>query len=863
MATNALLWTVGTQGSGDDQFDAPQGICTDGTYLYICDKENERIKKHLCSTGAYVAKLGTYGTALGQFITPTGICTDGTWLYITEGSPGATPLLKKHLCSDLSGVAQISADGHLDDTNCSDICTDGASLYLININTAAVDIAIFKYTRALAYVSGYGADGTGDTQFAGPYGICTDKTYLYVADSGNARIKQHLLSDYSYVAQTGTDGVGDSNFKSPRGICVGYLGEPRTGRLLRLRQDGSHFEVWPKLDLYSHLVFHEDSSAATDYVSLKAPSAITASYTLTLPAADAAGALVSDGEGALSFSSSPTFTTVKLTDLTDGYVPYHVSDSAGLANGPIRTDGSTIGIGAEQSAVSMLTVGPISVPQWGGSAIFAWGPTRAVASNETNYIDGLSFNSYFASIASGITDSGYRAALNLASYIVDTNFKGTLASQYGAYIAYGIAEAGTSGERTIVNSYGLYLSGYDYEGTITNKWGVYQVNTNFKNYFEGQIQSAVADGTAPLIVASTTAISNLNADLLDGNHAAAFQLAGAMSFVDLDDVPASYVGEGGKIVKVKADASGLEFVAGGAGVTNFNDLGDVPASYVGQAGKYPKVNVAENGLEYGSGGTGAPTAAKYIVGLAHADLSAEKVKPQLYNNYDIDDTPAAPNALDDEFDDSSLDVKWTAVNNPGAPNAISETAFPGYIWVGLTELGTDNYANAIQLYQATPATGNFAMEFIAKVSVSMLGEAGESGEFAGVAVALINDTDSQLWGCSLDFNDNLGINYSCRAGGYKTAAGAFAGSTTMQFQVVDASSWTYIKLAKTTTAAYTSANTYVAYFSKNGIIWHEVGTESFTFTTAPGRVGLIFRRPKSQAGTPLGYALVDFFRRTV
>jgi hypothetical protein len=301
IATNALLWTVGTQGSGDDQFDAPQGIDTDGTYLYIADKVNDRIKKHLCSTGAYVAKFGSHGNDGGFFNEPTGICVDGAYVYITQ-SPGAVPHILKHLCSDLSHVSHIHDDGHLDSTNCLDICTDGVSLYLVNANNSALN-SIFKYTLGLVYVSEYGAEGTGNAQFAGPYGICTDKTYLYVADTGNDRIKQHLVSDFSYVAQAGTFGIGDDNFKAPYGICVGYLGEPRTGRLLRLRQDGSHFEVWPKLDLYNHLVFREDSALATDYVALKAPSAITTSYTLTLPAADAAGALSSDGAGALSFTA--------------------------------------------------------------------------------------------------------------------------------------------------------------------------------------------------------------------------------------------------------------------------------------------------------------------------------------------------------------------------------------------------------------------------------------------------------------------------------------------------------------------------------------------------------------------------------
>jgi len=41
-------------------------------------------------------------------------------------------------------------------------------------------------------------------------------------------------------------------------------------------------------------------------------------------------------------SDNPTFKTVKLTDLTDTYIPYHVDDNTGLADSPISTDGTDI-----------------------------------------------------------------------------------------------------------------------------------------------------------------------------------------------------------------------------------------------------------------------------------------------------------------------------------------------------------------------------------------------------------------------------------------------------------------------------------------------------------------------------------------
>jgi len=46
-------------------------------------------------------------------------------------------------------------------------------------------------------------------------------------------------------------------------------------------------------------------------------------------------------------ASSPTHVTAKLTALTDGYIPYHVSDALGLANSPIFTDGTNVAIGTD------------------------------------------------------------------------------------------------------------------------------------------------------------------------------------------------------------------------------------------------------------------------------------------------------------------------------------------------------------------------------------------------------------------------------------------------------------------------------------------------------------------------------------
>lgn len=55
--------------------------------------------------------------------------------------------------------------------------------------------------------------------------------------------------------------------------------------------------------------------------------------------------------------------------------------------------------------------------------------------------------------------------------------------------------------------------------------------------FDGQLTSTVETGTAPFVVASTTAVANLNADLLDGQHAAAFLTSiSGLSHTTLSDI---------------------------------------------------------------------------------------------------------------------------------------------------------------------------------------------------------------------------------------------------------------------------------------------------------------------------------------
>ena len=85
----------------------------------------------------------------------------------------------------------------------------------------------------------------------------------------------------------------------------------------------------------------------------------------------------------------------------------------------------------------------------------------------------------------------------------------------------------------------VYLNTTEFRphGTETNKIALGNDSGYWKSVTSGQFISKVGSGTAPLVVASNTLVSNLNADLLDGLHAKSF-----IFYKEEDFDPATYDG---------------------------------------------------------------------------------------------------------------------------------------------------------------------------------------------------------------------------------------------------------------------------------------------------------------------------------
>lgn len=229
------------------RFANPAGIATDGTNLYVADALNSTIRKIVIATGTVstiAGSAGSYGSNDGigtaaTFSLPYGITTDGTNLYVADSQN--RKIRKIVIASGMvSTLAGSGTSGSADGTGTSatfsyprGITTDGTNLYVADsggntIRKIEIATGIVTTIAGSAGVSG-SADGVGTAaRLSGPYGITTDGTNLYVADSGNNTIRKIEIATGVVTTIAGTplspgstDGTGSTaRFYRPLGITT-------------------------------------------------------------------------------------------------------------------------------------------------------------------------------------------------------------------------------------------------------------------------------------------------------------------------------------------------------------------------------------------------------------------------------------------------------------------------------------------------------------------------------------------------------------------------------------------------------------------------------------------------------------------
>jgi hypothetical protein len=277
------LGVTGSPGSGNNQFNEPQGVAADANYVYVADTENHRVQVFDRNTLAYVATIGgSYGTGDNQFKYPTDVAVDAAGnIYVadfgnkrvqqfnssrvyqrTYGTTGVSYVAANDRFYYPEGVA-VGPDGSI-------YVVEGYGHRLVKLSEAGVpqwtvgaagqpgsDNAHFGYLYDVAvgpdgriytaegwgtahympganhrlqifnpdgsYYGSFGGYGSGNYQFDAPRGIAFDHNgNLYIADTGNHRV-QIYNNQFVHVATLGVTGISGSDnthFTNPFDVAV-------------------------------------------------------------------------------------------------------------------------------------------------------------------------------------------------------------------------------------------------------------------------------------------------------------------------------------------------------------------------------------------------------------------------------------------------------------------------------------------------------------------------------------------------------------------------------------------------------------------------------------------------------------------
>jgi sugar lactone lactonase YvrE len=252
----------GSYGSTNGLFHSPEGMDTDGTYIYVADSGNNRIQKFTLG-GTYNTQWGTYGVSNGQFNILSDILVMGTNTFVVDqfnhrfqkfdligthvATYGTYGISSTSEFFTPSSIAKDSANNvYISDSGNGRVLkfdSNGNPLGAI-INKAFSGIAIdnanniygtvksehkvYKYSSAGALLASWGSNGGANDQFRGPGGIAIDSAgNVFVVDSQNHRVIK-FNSVGTYITKLGkldsTLGAGDGEFNTPAGIAIDSSG---------------------------------------------------------------------------------------------------------------------------------------------------------------------------------------------------------------------------------------------------------------------------------------------------------------------------------------------------------------------------------------------------------------------------------------------------------------------------------------------------------------------------------------------------------------------------------------------------------------------------------------------------------------
>jgi iron(III) transport system ATP-binding protein len=175
-----LIKTVGKRGEGDGEFLFPVGIAKDpAENLYVCEYGGGDRIQVFTKDGKFIRAFGSAGTGPGQFQRPSGLAWHGGRVYIADAVNN-----RVHVYEDDGKYVGLLGSLPLNLPYDIAMASDGA-FYIIEYGAGRLS----KVSKSGELLGQYGSSGTGEGNFATPWGLTVDgKMRVHVADTKNRRI---------------------------------------------------------------------------------------------------------------------------------------------------------------------------------------------------------------------------------------------------------------------------------------------------------------------------------------------------------------------------------------------------------------------------------------------------------------------------------------------------------------------------------------------------------------------------------------------------------------------------------------------------------------------------------------------------
>ena len=216
--TNGLqILTWGGSGSGDGEFNDPEGISVDNVrgFVYLTDSGNNRVQKFDLN-GVYKAKWGSYGSGDGQFNAPAGIAVDSSGnVYVTDRENNRIQKFDSNGGFITKWGSSGTGSGLFNMPESIAVDNEG-NIYVGDEENNRVQ----RFDSNHNFISMLGTIGSGDGQFIDPEDVAVDTLgNVYVADSDNSRI-QKFDKNGVLLAKWGISGTGEGQLLDPRGVAI-------------------------------------------------------------------------------------------------------------------------------------------------------------------------------------------------------------------------------------------------------------------------------------------------------------------------------------------------------------------------------------------------------------------------------------------------------------------------------------------------------------------------------------------------------------------------------------------------------------------------------------------------------------------